>query len=86
MVSDFFRGRVDPALTTEYPAAFNVRQDLVKSGKSDKFIRQLNAALSTRNIKRLLTDRACMIEEMLANSSGAYEHLYDNQHVCNTTA
>ena len=56
VVNDFFRARLDPSLTTEYHQPFDVRQDVLQPGKSDTFVRQLKAALNTRNILKIVSD------------------------------
>ena len=71
VVNEFFRGRVDPSLLTDYPQPFDVRQDVLEPGKSDTYIRQLRAALNTRNILKSLTERPATLAEIEANSPGA---------------
>ena len=71
VVNDFFRGRVDPSLLTEYPQQYDVRQDVLEPGKGDTFKRQLKSALNTRNILKSLTERPATLAEIEANSPGA---------------
>ena len=40
----------DSTLVTPYPEAFHVQNDITVSGKADKFTRQLNNALRTREV------------------------------------
>ena len=68
---DFFRTRVDASLTTEYPQPIDIRQDIDKPGKIDNWVRQVNAALNTRNVLRSLRERPATLEEIRLNSPGA---------------
>ena len=68
---DFFRTRVDASLTTEYPQPIDIRQDIDKPGKIDSWVRQVNAALNTRNVLRSLRERPATLEEIRLNSPGA---------------
>ena len=61
---DFFRTRVDASLMTEYPQPIDIRQDVGQPGKIDNFVRQVNAALNTRNVLRSLRERPATLEEI----------------------
>ena len=60
----FFRTRVDSSLTTEYSPPLDVRQDIAQPGKVDNFLRQVKAALNTRNVLKSLIERPATLDEV----------------------
>ena len=64
-------GRNDSTLVTKYPDPFHVINDVSIPGKSDKFVRDLRAALDTRGLLRYILEREVSIVELADANAGA---------------
>ena len=60
--------RNDSTLVSPYPTAFDKNQDITTPGKSDKYIRELRAALNTRGLLQHVLERAPTMQD-IANAN-----------------
>ena len=63
--------RVDSALTTAFPSAIHVLNDIYVAGKSDSFLRDLRAALETRGLLTAIVCRPLTFEQIQLSNPGA---------------
>lgn len=72
------RSKIDSALTTPYPAAFDVKNDVFVPGRADKFRQQLKTALDTRNLlSDILEVEPTLLDIVAANPNASSQECAD---------